>query len=706
MPHKPPNILLLPLEKKLHRHLGLVLILSWIALVLSNLLLSYFHFPTPINLWVVLLGLMVPLLLSLWATKEVDGAPLFPIPPWLWITIGAAAVVCRAYRLTTLSGWPIVDEGVFGYFATLLEEKWNWQLTHGYAQEPVFYTWGQFLFFKLFGNSLFSIWLYPAFCSLLGLPFAWGAARKAYGNSAGFVFLCFMALGFWPLYLGRISIQSALMIPWECAVFFVLIHYLSLPPERGSIPSLLFLSVLTALGFYVYLAWPLVAAMVVLALLFRSRGTWQAKLGSLALFSALIVIFVIPLFLDFTRENRGYLGHLWPSLSQTGWTPRLLLSLGYLKTLFWGQDSPLFSNGPLWGGLLNPVQSSFFVLGLAFLLKTWKKTLSRWVLAALFIFFLPAFLTNNFEMMRLVALLPLLLGVSALGALSLLSRLPAPKRTLVFLLMLAGSSLFDLFHLFQVYPGFAQNNPAFYGAFKSPEFNKAYALLKPVEDQEGPGLILLNFNPDPYDQTLFVATYGFNSAENPWLDPSAAKWAAILTNIHEQLYLKEEFPEGRWSWLSDGLNRRDGGFLLEVVPVQAGNKDRVMRWVRADQSLKDLTRLVMDLGVYPEQGPMLETLKEAYPFFKDDPLLESRYWRITALHQGAAGNWDEAIEDEKKAILSGHPMAHLYNELGCLLFERKRTAEAEKAFEEALRLKPNCTDAYSNLQNLIGSHKR
>ncbi|HTC22644.1 MAG TPA: tetratricopeptide repeat protein, partial [bacterium] len=287
--------------------------------------------------------------------------------------------------------------------------------------------------------------------------------------------------------------------------------------------------------------------------------------------------------------------------------------------------------------------------------------------------------------------------------LSLLSRFPASKRTLVFLSLLAGSSALDLFHLFHVYPGFAQNDPAFYGAFKSPEFSRAYGLLKPLESQDGPGLILLNFNPDPYDQTLFVATYGFNSAGNPRLNPSAAKWAAILTNVHEQPYLKEEFPGGRWSWLSDGLNRRDGGFLLEVVPVQADNRDRVMRWVRADQSLQELTRLVMDLGVYPEQGSMLEALKEAYPFFKGDPLLESRYWRITALHQSASGNWDEAIEDEKKAILSGHPMAHLYNELGCLLFEQKRMAEAEEAFKQALRLKPNCTDAYSNLQNLTGN---
>ncbi len=69
------------------------------------------------------------------------------------------------------------------------------------------------------------------------------------------------------------------------------------------------------------------------------------------------------------------------------------------------------------------------------------------------------------------------------------------------------------------------------------------------------------------------------------------------------------------------------------------------------------------------------------------------------------GHWDEAIGDEKKAILLGRPMAHLYNELGCVLFKEKRLAESRTAFEEALRLKPNCTDAVSNLKNLITNRR-
>ncbi len=91
----------------------------------------------------------------------------------------------------------------------------------------------------------------------------------------GFFLFCFMALGFWPLYLGRVSVQSALMVPWECATFFVLVQYLNPPPKSRPLVWLLLLAALTAAGFYIYLAWPLVAGMVALALLFHSSESLE-----------------------------------------------------------------------------------------------------------------------------------------------------------------------------------------------------------------------------------------------------------------------------------------------------------------------------------------------------------------------------------------------------------------------------------------------
>ena len=302
-------------------------------------------------------------------------------------------------------------------------------------------------------------------------------------------------------------------------------------------------------------------------------------------------------------------------------------------------------------------------------------------------------------------MVPLLLLICAIGTQSLLNHNPFKRRLLIFLALLTASTALDLGHLFYVYPGDWEKNPSYYDKARSPEFNKTYSLLKPLADQLGPGLILLNFNPDPYDQTLFVASYGFNAAENPKLDPLGAKWAAVLTNIHEEPYFKKAFPEGKWFWLSDGLNRQDGGLILEIVPVNQINKSLLNRWTKADQSLKELTRLVMELGVDPDQSQMMAVLDWAYPSFKGDLFLESRYWRIRAFHHAAEGKIDEAVMAEQQGIEKGLPMAQLYNDMGCLLFKESKLPEARKAFEGAMRQRLNLTNAAENLRNLPPSRK-
>jgi 4-amino-4-deoxy-L-arabinose transferase-like glycosyltransferase len=679
------------------------------AVVLSNLFLSYFNLSLTVSFWIILVGILLPLALASLLAQTRKGpqtAETLPsIPLWIWVLLGAASVFFRLYRLTTLSSWPIVDEGIFGYFATRLEENWNWQLVHCFAQEPILYTWGQWLFFKLFGNSLSSLWLFPALCSIACLPAAWLLGHRALGRSAGFIAACWMALGFWPLYMGRFSVQSILMVLWECLALLALASCLSLSPKAPDKKPFLWLAFLTGTGFYIYLAWPMVAALVSAALLLNPGQTWSKRLKQFFLFLIPTSAIALPLALLFAKNYLGYFGHLWSPNSSVDWGARLLLPLAYAKGLFWGTHQQVFSYGPLWGGLLNPLLAGFFFWGLAILLRSYRKPLTLWIVAALALFSLPAVMTNNFEMMRFTALLPVLIGIATLGTRSLLSYFPAAKRLWIFLLLLGFSSALDLYHLFIVYPQIQARNPAYYGAHKTPEFAKAYPLLKVQEAQLGPGLILLNFNPDPYDQTLFTASYSFNAAENSHLYPSGAQWAALLVNVHEQPYLQKLFPKGRWVWLSEGLNRQDGGFLLEIVPVENDNRGLLLKWTKADGSLSELTRLVMELGVDPDQRQMQEVLDKAYPFFKGDHLLESHFWRIRAIHSSAAGQVAQAVEDEKVAIRSGYPMAHLYNELGCLLYKENRLIESRKAFEEAACLKPNCTAAAVNLQNLIALEK-
>jgi len=670
------------------------------AITIANVLLSYFRFSTTIVLWIILLGLVVPLFLAANLPEaEKSAALLFKIPPWAWVAVLFLSFFLRLIQLTKLSGWPIVDEGVFGYFATLLEQKWTWQLTHGYAQEPILYTWGQFLFFKLFGNSLFSLWFFPACCSLLALPLAFLAVRKVNGSSMGFMILGLTGLSFWPLYLGRVSVQSALMVPWEWMVLLVLAYALS-PKKASRLPSLLLLSVLTALGFYLYLAWPLVAFMVLLAVLFQAEIDWKTRLGNLTLFLLIHAALLFPLVMDYLRDNHNYLGHLWSPAIHSSLVEKIPLPWNYLSALFWGANSSAFSHGPLWGGLFNPLLTACFLWGLVDLVRFPRRPLDLWILLSLFVFFLPAFLTNNFEMMRLTALLPPIVLICALGARNLLTILPQNRRMVGFLFLLACSCLLDSHQLFQVYGGVWERTPGYFKAHKTTEFFRANPLLEDIHRKEGPGLILLNFNPDPYDQTLFVSSYAYNAAENPSLNPAFAKWAAILANTHEQPALKRLFPDGQWVWLSEGLGRSDGGFLLEIIALTPKNQPTLDRWTKADLALNELTYQVMENGVDPVQGPMLRVLDQAYPLFRGDLLLESRYWRIRALHDLAGGDRPVAIQDYRYALSKGLPQAELYDELGKLEWKAGNAKEAEGAFQGALACRPNLTDAALNLQAL------
>ena len=691
-------------EKIISKHPAAFRGSCYLSMVLSNSLLSFGSLSLPPKLWILVFGILFPFSLVLLEGKgkPADRKPgPFPSPPpWLWASLALAAVGLRFYRLSTLSSWPLVDEGFYGYFATLQEEKWDWQWVHGFAQLPVLYTWGLFLCFKFLGNSPFALWFFPAICSVLCVPAAWWAGRKIFGSSLGWVAGLWMALSFWPLYMGRFGTQNILMVLWEFLALGALARCLDAPKGDPGFGRLLLLAAVTGIGFYIYLGWPVVALAVVLALFFNPAGPWAQRFKAALVVLACGFLVALPLGLAALGDYRGYFYHLWAAGSPGSWNTPLHLPLAYVQGLFWGCDTAVFSYGPLWGGLLNPLLGALVFFGLASLLKDFRKPLHLFLLGSLLLFFLPAALTDNFEMMRLAPLLPVLAAIGVKGIAYLLGGFRPPARPVLLGFLFLTSLVLDLRHLFIVYPPTRAGNPSTLGAYKTPEFEQAYSLLKAASSAQGPGLILLNFMPDPYDQTLFTFVYGFNAAANSRFDPSSASWAAVLANIHEQPYLKKLFPGGRWTWLSEGMGRPDGGLILEITPVTPGNRGTLMKWLAADGSLGEVTRLVMELGVDPDQSAMFAALDQAYPRVKGDRLLESRYWRIYALHQAAAGQPSQAVLDEEKAITLGYPMAHLENESGCLLFKQGRRAKAKEAFERALVLKPNCTNAAGNLANL------
>ncbi|HXL72506.1 MAG TPA: glycosyltransferase family 39 protein, partial [bacterium] len=141
-----------------------------------------------------------------------------PAPPGIvWILAVVLAVVFRFWDLTSLSVWPTSDEGWINYLALQLSKKWNWNLFFASFQVPPVHFWGQALFFRWFGPSLFTLWLFPAFLSLVTLGLIYGAARIFF--SSRFSFLCFLlaSVNYWFLWNGRLSVSTAdVVVPFEC----------------------------------------------------------------------------------------------------------------------------------------------------------------------------------------------------------------------------------------------------------------------------------------------------------------------------------------------------------------------------------------------------------------------------------------------------------------------------------------------------------
>ena len=113
----------------------------------------------------------------------------------------------------------------------------------------------------------------------------------------------------------------------------------------------------------------------------------------------------------------------------------------------------------------------------------------------------------------------------------------------------------------------------------------------------------------------------------------------------------------------------------------------------------------MQLGVDPDQSAMLKTLRQAYPAFEKDPFLRSVFWRISAIHYAAAGDFQEAVRDETLALQWGFPQAELFNERGCLRLKLGDLKSAANDFQLALKTAPNYTNALANLNSLPATGK-
>jgi hypothetical protein len=674
--------------------------------LVSNLLISYFSLAAYLKFWIGGLGLLVPFLVACWdlGKTNLPSEPSAEAPyrdeflPSGWRKSGliflGLAVLLRFWDLTTLSVWPLDDEGLYGYFAQRWMEGSPLQWHYAYNSIPFLPFWGLGLLFKLFGVSLRSFWLYPALLSLASL-FVYGwASRHFLSKSFSYLFLLALGLSFWPLYIGRFTLFGSLMFFWEGLSLAVWVCFAKKDRPQSRILWAAVLGLVVGMGFYIFHIWLVVALVLAGAMGLACYAKDRKDFVSFIAFGLTAALAFAPLAWNLWQTmDWTFLHALWAFQSPSA-GPSLQNIFSNVAAFFWGpMPFAIFSYNPLWGGFLNPVGSSLAFLGLV---ELWRFRSGKWVPFFIFcalVLFIPQALSRGEEYMRALQLIPLFLVLIALGARRLF--LNTPKKLLAAgALALLGLSLgLDGHHLFGVYHQrwMVPSNTGFQN--KSLERQRAFQIFNGIQAQWGPGLILGDLMDDIHDQTLGIAVWEFNALENPKAPAPRVPWAGILCNVHYRDALSRLFPRAQWFALASDVFRENGGLMAGIIPIEAANFPILQRWAKAEKAMHLFAGDVLNTQLSPQTRLLASRLEAYYPLFKGDAFLESCYWEKQAQNAFLSHQTKDMVQPLENAIRLGIPEAHLYNRLGVVFLVEGDFGGAREALEKALKFPDNQTSA-------------
>lgn len=685
--------------------------LYFLVFLAANTLLSYFQLPIELRLWVLLAGVLLPLALAFRhapplakAEGELGRDEFLDSPPLgILLLVAAAAVFIRFYRLSSLSGWPLMDESDTGFFALEEGGLGSKPFFYGAAQIPPLYFWLQRLVFQGLGPSLFSLWILPALISLTFVPLSFLAFRAYFSRSLSWMATALFALGFWPFYLGRFSMPHGLLVAWEMLTLWVLGLFLKTPPGENHPGLSAGLGILVGGGFYIEFHWPLMAVLVAALVGYKTLRFSARRRGDLACFSLALVLVLAPfLFATLREKSGGYFSLLLFFHSSSTLADQVGIWWNYISGLFWGVETARHGYKPFWGGFLNPVWGAFFGLGCVELFRRRRKK-EAWALGlGLVLFMLPGLLTRELEMFREVMALPFLLAIVLVGWEFCLKSLPSSKRGAWALAFLLAAVSLDFYHLLGPYQRANHFDVEALAGYSKPyERWAAWGMLEKTYREKGPGLILTELESSPFDQSLTLAAFPFNAARNPRLSPDAAKWGAFLVNINDVPFLARRFP--RMNWFEPCLVEMEPKETLMLALVDLEDpemKKAFLTWMDFDRALHPSTSRMLHLRFGGDHREILEGLLGLQTQAASDPFLET-CWAERVYYNAMADNRAPlALRALRAALLKGYPAAQVYNDLGAAWSSLGEYGKAREAFQAAVKSPLDHTTAEENLLRL------
>lgn len=576
----------------------------------------------------------------------------------------------------------------------------SWTPFSGKLDVPIFTSGCVAVFYKIFTPSLFSLWLFPALVSILTLGVAYASARLFPGPAA-FILFFLACLSFGPVYTGRFCESPVLNLFWTTSTLGLMGLRLQKTGSRRERALDWVLGIVTGLGFFISTGWLSVVLAVVLALEGRRQSLRIGK-GQLKWGFWVPLMFLLGIFLLFCYRE-GYGNHIRNLLPfQTGWSlsQQFIDSFSNVTTLFWG--APTITNyGPIWGGILNPLLAACFFLGILECWRLRQQPVVQWTVASLFLFLAPGLVSKGFEFFRIYPVLIPLFLLCVLGLLSLLKVLHSPfSRLLALGIILTASTLLDSYHLLGPYRQ-TWGNPEwpYWPYLKTSSSWKAFTILQKKADEVGPGVVLSDFQPNVMEQTLSVAVYPFDAARNPGIPLERVRWAALIVNADEKLFIARDFPSIQWFWL--GMDPVTCQYMaLAVIPWDIPSSKKLQVWTDDDRCLFPVTSQILKAHAGDSEEIVIHLLLQARQSMKKERFVECSLWEKLAYHKRLEKNPGGALEAVELALKAGYPTAHLFYLKGVLLNQLGRTAEARRAFQEAAKSPMNFTPALETLNAL------
>jgi len=678
--------------------------LPWLYFILfsaSSVALAYSPMGPTAKLWTGLGGVLLPFGIA-WACLPPRPSlsnkhfylleTLVPPTRWVWALLLTLSILLRLYPLLT-SNWPVPDDGLVAFPSLELSKRWQWVFFFTQSQHPPVFNWALALFFKFFPPSIFSMRFFIFLPALAAPLLSYFTARRFFSKSVSFLCFLFFALSFWPLCFSRFCLYASLLLDFELLTFWALGAFVNTDLSQKPFWFGSLLGFMTGFGFWVAIQWPLAAGMILCVVFFKLKGTLAGNRRIFLLgFAGCFLFLFIPYLAVFLAENHWE--HMkWVLTREPGeiGLNRGMSILSNWTVLLWGSNF-MKAYGPVWGGVLNPLETALFLLGILELIRHRGLSISRWLLAALFVFIAPGLLSTGLETFRNALVLPVLLALCALGTQFLLSTLPLHKRSFFLLAFFLVTAPLAEIHLFKTYD-LLSGSPDSLSRSSGQSLGRAYEILGLAARREGPGLIFLDLQPHTENQTLSIAVHSFNAAQNPSLPSGDCRWAAIIGNANYKGFLARRFPKAKWYWLGEDSFWNQGGLVLGIFPVDPPDRALFLHWLEADRRFHQLTVQAYFDHNRSREEMIFDQLLTVETSTADDPFLESVFCEKVIFYRRNSWRPSQFLPWLQKATEKGYPLPHLLVAEGITLNSLGKVEEAGKAFEKATRAPLNLTNA-------------